>query len=181
MNVILNPLRLAIFFLLTTGLSVWSQGVIIWDGPITNFNHPDGVGTSVQDHLTPAVWLTRNASQGLFNVATEGAYTHFFSPQDTAWAYGSLTDYASLGYAPWETWNGHRPPSMVGQPAVVHLISDNIYLSLTFTSWGGVGGAYTYDRSTPSAVPEPSVLALCGWSGLCALAFIAKRKRRVRA
>ena len=183
MNVILNPLRLVIFFLLAAGLSGWSQGVIIWDGPVTNFNHAAGAGTSVRDQLTPNVWLTRDDAQGLFNVKTEGAYTHFFSPQNTEWAYGSLTDYATLGYANWELWNNHNPPGMVGQPAVVHLISENIYLSLTFTGWGGRGGggSFSYDRSTPSAVPEPSVRALCGLAGLFALAFIVKRKRSIRA
>jgi hypothetical protein len=182
MNAIFNPLRLAIFILLATGLAGWSQGVIIWNGPITSFNHPDGVGTSVQDQLTPGVWLTRDTSQGLLNAASEAAYTHGFSPQDTEWAYGLLTDYASLGYANWETWNGHRPPSMVRQPAVVHLISENIYLSLTFTAWtAGPGGGFSYDRSTPSAVPEPSVWALCSLSGLIALAFFANGARAVPA
>ena len=178
MKAIFTPLRLAVFFLMTAGLSGWSQGAIIWNGPSFSFNHAAGAGTSVQDHLTPNVWLTRGDTEGLFNVATEGAYTHFFSPQNTEWAYGALTDYASLGYANWETWNGHRPPNMVDQPAVVHLISENIYLSLTFTSWGGVGGSYSYDRSTPSAVPEPSAWALCGLSGLCALSVLVKSKRR---
>jgi hypothetical protein len=177
MNAIVHSLRFAILFLMATGFSGWAQGVIIWDGPIITFNHPDGVGTSVQDQLTPGVSLTRDLSQGLFNIAAEGAYTHFSSPEDTAWAYGSLADYSSLSYVNWEQWNGRHPPGMVGQPAVVHLISENIYLSLTFTSWGGPGGSYSYDRSTPSAVPEPSVRALAGLSGLCALAVRARKKR----
>src|SRR5882757_3488527 len=176
MNTILNPLRLIVLFLITTGLSSWAQGVIIWDGPTINFTHTNNAGTSVQDQLTPSVWLTRDLTQGLINSATETAYTHVFSPQDTEWAYGALADYASLGYADWETWNGGKPAfNIVGQPAVVHLISENIYLSLTFTSWGGPGGAFSYDRSTPSAVPEPSVWALGGLAGLCTLAVSAKR------
>ena len=182
MKTIPHPLRRAIFCVMLTGWSGWAQGVIVWDGPVITFNHPDGAGASVRDQLTPGVWLTRDTSQGLINAATEAAYTHFFSPQDTEWAYGSLTNYAALGYAPWETWNGKHPPSMVGQPAVVHLISENIYLALTFTSWGGSGGSFSYDRSTPSTVvPEPSVGALCGWSGLCALMVAASGARAVPA
>jgi len=66
---------------------------------------------------------------------------------------------------------------MVGQPAVLHLVSENIYLSITFTSWGGVGGSYSYDRSTPSvSVPEPPVWALGGLSGLLVAVIIAGRK-----
>jgi hypothetical protein len=178
MKTILNPLRLAAFFVMT-GFCGWAQGVAtIWDGPTITFNHASGVGTSVQDQLTPDVWLTRDVIEGLFNAFSEAAYTkHSISPANTEWAYGLLADYATLGYAPWETWNGKNPASMVGQPAVVHLISDNIYLSLTFTSWGGTGGAYSYDRSTPLTVPEPSVGALCGWSGLFAVAVLVRRKR----
>jgi hypothetical protein len=178
MNAILNPLRLALFLLFATGLSGWSQGVIIWDGPSISFNHANNAGVNVQDSLTPGVSLTRDITQGLINAATETAYTHNFSPQDTEWAYGSLTDYASLGFTTWEQWNGAKPPTMVGQPAVVHLISENIYLSLTFTAWNvGPGGGFSYDRSTPSAVPEPSVRALGGLAGLCALAVIANGAR----
>lgn len=174
----LNFLRLAVLFLITSGGLGWSQGVVtIWNGPVINFTQPPTVGTSVQDHLTPGVWLTRDTSQGLFNAVTEAAYTHFVSPADTEWAYGTLQNYATLGYASWESWNGKKPPSMVGQPAVVHLITENIYLSLTFTSWGGSGGGFSYNRSTPSAVPEPSALVLGGLSGLLALAINAKRRR----
>ena len=46
---------------------------------------------------------------------------------------------------------------------MLHLISDDIYLSIKFTSWGGSSGGFSYNRSTP-AVPEPSsaVLILAG-------------------
>ena len=184
MNTILTPLRLFFFILLATEFSGRSQGVIIWDGPAISFIHTNGAGIGVQDQLTPGVSLTRDLSQGLINAATESAYTHNFSPQDTAWAFGSLTDYASLGFTSWEKWNGAKPlTQMIGQPAVVHLISENIYLSLTFTSWGGPGslGAFSYDRSTPSTVPEPAAWELCGLSGLCVLAVIIRRKRILAA
>lgn len=141
----------------------WSQGVVIWNGPIITFTQPAGMGTRVQDHLTPDVWLTRDTSQGLFNAVTEVAYTKDFSPQDTAWAYGSLAAYATLSYTDWEDWNGHNPPSMVNQAAVVHLISENIYLSLTFTSWAqGGGGGFSYVRSTPDASAPQLTLTTSG-------------------
>jgi hypothetical protein len=179
MNLKIRLPGLVICLLMVSSWPGWSQGVAtVWDGPVITFNHPAGTGTSVRDELTPNVWLTRNDTEGLFNVALEGAYTHFSSPQDTEWAYGLLADYAALSYSSWEQWNGKYPPGMVGQPAVVHLISENIYLALTFTSWGERGGLgqFSYERSTPSAVPEPSVCALLGLSGLIALAFLIKRK-----
>ena len=152
--------------LLATATSCAAQGVIVWSGPTTGFNHPSEVGTSVWDPLTPGVWLTRDLTQGLVNAKTEADYTHFFSPQGTEWAYGALAEYSSLTYTDWENWNGQHPPTMVGQPAVVHLMTENIYLSLTFTSWGGTGGSFSYTRSTPSPVPEPSTFALFGLAAL---------------
>lgn len=181
MSVKLFFLWLAMISLLTAGLPGWSQSAVVWDGPDLTFNHPADVGTGVRDELTPDVWLTRDVSQGLFNVATEGGYTHNLSPQDTEWAYGLLVDYASLSYATWESWNNKYPPGMVGQPAVLHLISENIYLALTFTSWGGSGGEFSYERSTPSPVPEPPVWVLCGLSGMFALIRIVRKKPSVPA
>jgi len=55
---------------------------------------------------------------------------------------------------------------MIGQDAVLHLISDDIYLSIKFTGWGGAGGSFSYDRSTPTPVPEPSAYALILLAGL---------------
>ena len=38
---------------------------------------------------------------------------------------------------------------------MVHLISDDIYLTVTFTSWGGIGGGFSWLRSTPATSPLP--------------------------
>lgn len=147
-----------------------SGAATIWNGPLITFTEPaggSGSNPADQDRITSDIWLTRNQIQGLFNAAQESSYTHFSSPAGTEWAYGSLANYATLQFANWETWNGHNPPSMVDQPAVLHLIPDNIYLSVEFLSWGGNAGGFSYERSTPLAVPEPSgggllVLALGG-------------------
>jgi hypothetical protein len=135
---------------------VYGQGAIIWNGPIIYYNQPgdDPTQAANQDRLTPQDWLTRGSLRGLFNAVSETGYTHFFSPADTEWAFGSLANWNSLAYQPWENWNSRNPPSMVGQPAVVHLIQDNIYLSLTFDFWGMRGPGFAYYRSTP--VPEPA-------------------------
>src|SRR5205823_11701777 len=78
----------------------------------------------------------------------ETSYTHFSSPQNTEWAYGSLASYNTLTYQNWESWNGSNPPSMLLQNAVLHLISDDIYMSIKFTAWGGNAGGFAYQRST---------------------------------
>jgi hypothetical protein len=135
----------------------------VWDGPLTNFTKPNfanSLDPINQDRITPNVWLTRDTTRGIYNIAVEFSYISYYSPEDTEWAYGTLDDYDALAYSDWETWNGHNPPSMVGQDAVAHLISDDIYMSIKFTSWGMSQGGFSYQRSTPNVVPEPSGVVL---------------------
>ncbi len=154
----------------------------IWNGTNLTFTHVNGSNPLLaanQDRLTSDTWLTRSASQGLFNAHDESLFTHFSSPSGTEWANGFLTNYASLTYHDWNSWakgvNG-SPLSTVGVNAVLHLIPDDIYLSIKFTSWtsGGAGGGFSYIRSTPLIVPEPSAAILL----LGGLALAAKFVRR---
>ncbi len=148
----------------------------VWTGSLTGFAVVPGTDwtqATNQDRLTPNVWLARSNTRGLFNAATESGYASYFSPANTAWAYGSLSDYAVLNYSSWETWNGHNPPTMVGQDAVLHLLADDVYLSINFTSWGGPGGGFAYVRSTPAVTPEPGVAAL----SVVGLTLLAGRRR----
>ena len=49
------------------------------------------------------------------------------------------------------------PTNTVGVNAVLHLISEDIYMDIKFTSWGSHGtGGFSYIRSTPPNIP-PSV------------------------
>lgn len=126
----------------------------IWTGPTISYTQPgtDPTQSANQDRLTDSVWITRGPSMGIFNAVTESSYTHDVSPTGTRWAYGSLANYATLTYAPWEVWNGKKPPTMVGQDAVLHLIAEDIYLSIKFTVWPGILGGFSYERSTPPPV-----------------------------
>jgi hypothetical protein len=149
-----------VILLLTVCLAV--KAATIWDGPTLTFTKNDGTDGSNpadQDRLTANVWITRGTSQGLLNVAEENFFTRGMSPTNTEWADGLLADYATLSYTDWTTWAGSHggPPLTVGAAAVVHLISDDVYFSVTFTSWGqhpGSGG-FSYVRSTPSTKPPP--------------------------
>lgn len=157
---------------------------ILWDSPMdipfTKANNADWTLLANQDWLTPNVALTRGNNQGIFNIAQE---THFtgtagssLSPVGTEWAYGSLADYSSLTFQRWAGFNGANPPSMVGKPAVLHLINEDIYLSIQFTSWG-IGDSGTPDNgfSYVRSVPEPGTLALLGL-GCAGLLFLRRRK-----
>jgi hypothetical protein len=139
----------------------------IWTGPATNFVNIAGTDPTQptnQDRLTGNVWITRGAHFGIWNAATESGFVHFFSPQGTEWSDGLLANYASLTYVDWNTWAKIQhlgPPSTVGVNAVVHLIADDIYLSVNFTSWGAGIGGFSYTRSTPPAAnQQPPILTI---------------------
>src|SRR5437764_242211 len=138
------------------------RAATVWNGPLITYTQPapDPTQATNQDQLTPNVSLTRGSFSGMFNGITESGYTHNFSPADTEWAVGSLADYATLTYADWETTGGGRPVhNLPNQQLVVHLISDNIYLSLKFTSLPS-GPGFTYIRSTPTPANVPPTVAI---------------------
>ena len=155
----LTSTLLAVHLVILAGGIRSAAAATVWSGPIFTFTEPnfaDWTQPANQDRLTPEDWITRDTTRGLFNAASESFYTKFSSPADTQWATGTLANYASLTYTDWQDWAGSHPPSTVGEQAVVHLIADDIYLSVKFDSWGGSAGGFSYERSTPSIVPEPS-------------------------
>ena len=156
-----------------------ASSATIWSAPTMSFVRPASVDYTLavnQDRLTGSVWITRAVSQGLFNISEETEYENDASPADTEWAWDlagfnsglsiSALNHASLTFNPWEVAHGGRnsgPLDVIGMPGVLHLISDDIYIDITMTSWAAgssSGGAFSYDRST--AVPEPSTALLLG-------------------
>jgi hypothetical protein len=162
-------LVLAVGLLAATSL----HGAQLWQGPVTQFTQAGNA-----DQLTANVWITRDAIMGIYNARTEAGYDKIggHSPADTEWAYGKLSDYATLTYAPWVAWNGKSPPSMLDREAVLHLISEDIYLAVKFTAWGGSSGGFSWQRSTPGpaanlaptaqlTAPADGAIVAAPWSG----------------
>ena len=140
----------------------------IWNGPLITFTqaapYPNPPGD--RDQLTPNVALTRavpsagSGTGGIFNAVTETSFNKIVSPQDTEWAVGSLANYASLSYSDWTTTGGGNPVhNFPGEQLVVHLITDDIYLSLQFTSLPA-GPGFSYIRSTPPPTDVPPNVAI---------------------
>lgn len=128
-----------------------TRAATVWTGPLISYSQPtpDPTQASNQDRITPVVWLTRAASKGLFNAFSE-TNAGTLGPADTEWSFGTISNYATLHYTNWLAWlNGASPVTLVGQPAVVHLISEDIYITIQITFWasGGAGG-FAYERST---------------------------------
>jgi hypothetical protein len=128
-----------------------------WTGAritFTKANNADWLLATNQDRINNNVWITRANNQGVFNIASENNYTDFFSPADTEWAIGIASNSAMLTFQNWEDSSGSNPPSLVNQDMVLHLITDDIYIDLKFTSWqsGGAGGGFSYERSTDQSL-----------------------------
>lgn len=136
-----------------------------WTGTNISFYNP---GDGATDILTANVILARGTvSGGLYNAANETNATVGISPAGTEWGFGTLAAYMSnhtnVTFTSCELEQGFRPPSFVGTNFVVHLITNNIYLQLTLTSWGTMGGGPTidsYTRSTPSAAGPPPTISI---------------------
>lgn len=125
----------------------------VWQGSKITFTKPDNADWTQeanQDRITNTIWITRANNQGIFNIASETSYSAASSPADTEWAIGTTENIGSLNFQNWREMSGNNPPSLVDQNVVVHLITDNIYIDLKFTSWtgGGAGGGFSYERST---------------------------------
>jgi hypothetical protein len=170
---------------------------VVWTGPSITFSKPPGgdpLLPSNQDQLTNHVAFTRGSFQGLLNADvdcdTSGCTYQDDSPSGTQWATSlqnpgaSITaaNWAALTFVDWETAFGGQSNlqgNIVTLPAVVHLLTDDVYLNISFSEWGTHGsGNFTYQRSTP--VPEPSAIALFA-TGALALAALMMRHHDGRA
>lgn len=146
-----------------------ARAQIIWNGPTINFSGGASALISVPpaDVIIPgAVSLTRHGNGWLYNTNVDAcAQCAAGTPSDTEWAFGALSDYASLTYETMDVLRANEanfdfgailvtvPPS----PMVLHLINQNIYIQVTFTSWPQHGvGTFAYTRTTPAAAPPPT-------------------------
>jgi hypothetical protein len=145
-------------------LSLQAMASTIWNGPKIGFYHTQE--NALQDQIVADVKLDRGTGGGLYNTISESSAVAGTSPKGTVWAVGTLAMYtnnpASLSFGPCPLEQGGNPPGDVGTTYVVHLTSasDDIYLELTLTNWGGAGGAgdktFGYTRTTASVAPPPT-------------------------
>ena len=125
---------------------------IIWNGSLITFEKSDGADPTAeanQDRLTSNVWITRGNNGGqIYNIAKENTSNKDNSPVGTAWAIGTLDQIESLSFNKFRVAVGN-PKDVVGKDLVMHLIEDDIYLSVKFSSWSsGQKGGFAYSRST---------------------------------
>lgn len=125
----------------------------VWSGELITFTKADGSDPNDennQDRLTSNVWITRGNGGGqIYNAAVNSSANKELSPVGTEWAVGLLEDRATLTFENFRS-AVTKPQEVVDTNLVVHLIEDDIYLSVVFTSWSvGQKGGFQYQRSTP--------------------------------
>lgn len=126
----------------------------VWSGGLITFTKLDNVDESLaenQDRITDNVWITRGVSGGqIYNAVVENAPNKDASPLGTEWAEGVINDYALLKYTTFRAATV-KPKDAVGKTYVVHLVADNIYLSIKIISWSSnQSGGFSYQRTSTS-------------------------------
>jgi hypothetical protein len=129
----------------------------LWTGPAIRFTQTASSRSDVV--VAGKVVLTRGSNQVLYNTAAGETSAASTSPRDTEWAFGALADYSNLTY---QTMGSMRDGDLAGvilnKPMVMHLVNEDIYLSVEFSAWGQHGaGGFSYTRSTPAVAVAPSV------------------------
>ena len=160
-NSILNHIYLPLMFLLVSSCYYENEEDLygkleeqVWTGNLITFTKIDDTDESLveyQDRITDNVWITRNLSGGqIYNAVVESTPDKDASPLGTEWAEGVINDYASLNYTTFRAATV-KPKNAVGKTFVVHLIADNIYLSVKIISWSNNKlGGFSYQRTSPS-------------------------------
>jgi len=167
-------------FTLALALPVASMAQTVWSGFDIGFSKANFANPTLpenQDRITDDVWLTRSATQGLFNIRTESGYSAT-SPAGTEWATGFMlsnmgktiaaTNWDNLNFTTWMSaygGGGSLAFNITNFDAVVRLVGDDmttdddIYLDLRFTNWAvgsAAGGGFAYMRSMEPITPAPT-------------------------
>lgn len=182
MNATANLFRLARslsgagFALMMAALSP-ARATDVWTGLLITYTQPgayDSSDLSTVDQIAGDMWFTRGSGKPPFNAAPPYNETSYDasagSPQNSEWAFGNISDYASLTYDTWGNviggeQGGDLSATLPNHPLVVHIKSDDIYLSMEFSSWTQGGAGFSYQRSTPAVVQPPPMVSITSPAG----------------
>ena len=130
----------------------------LWDGPIMTFSKSSGgnpADEANQDRITNNVWITRGSNtangQGqIYNIVSETFATGSTSPAGTEWAQGTFENINSVTFTSFRAaCPNQKPINVPGVPMLLHLIEDDVYLEVRFTSWSQKKqGGFAYERTT---------------------------------
>lgn len=130
-----------------------------------------------QDRITDNVYIARGDNKSIFNARSETTSSNSVSPADTEWFRGDTK--SATTFASFHTMHGGNPGSLVGDTATVHLMADDQYHEVVFSSFSGgnTGGGFAYTRTpmydyiTQSEVTGETVVS--GNTGILKILFDA--------
>jgi Bacterial Ig domain len=149
-----------LIFAVSAGVSV--SAATIWNGP--NISWTKSVATPSDPILPGVVVLTRGGNEVMYNTVTELGPTTG-SPADTEWGMGTLANFSTLTYKTMDairaTAGGNLQAAILNKQMVMHIKSQDIYMSIMFTTWGRFGsGTVAYIRSTAPGGGNPPTVTL---------------------
>ncbi|GAA5020163.1 hypothetical protein GCM10011506_05330 [Marivirga lumbricoides] len=130
----------------------WGAKLVIPNSTVSfeKKNYAETSEPANQDRITDNVWITRDVSQGIFNIKQENSYIGS-SPLGTEWVDEStqiaLSD--DLTYSGWRSAHGGCPSCMIGETYSMRTTDDNRYFDIELSQWteGGNGGGFAYTRT----------------------------------
>ena len=137
----------------SSNLTDENEGPVLWIGETIAFNKLDYANPNLeenQDRIRDNIWITRGNSGGqIFNISLNSNANKIQSPVGTEWAIGTLDEIGNLSFDYFRNAIT-RPKNVVGKNLVLHLIEEDIYLTVKFISWSqGKRGGFSYERSSP--------------------------------
>jgi hypothetical protein len=140
-----------------------ARAATIWNGPNMGWAKS---GATPSDTIVPGVVvLTRGGNGVLYNTAAGEVGPGAGSPADTEWGFGTLANFSTLTYKTMDTWragaNFDLQAVILNKQMVMHIKSQDIYMSIMFTNWGRFfSGTVGYIRSTAPAAANPPTVTL---------------------
>ncbi len=111
----------------------------------TKADNANSLLSANQDRITNSVWITRGDYQGIFNIAQEASFQHYFSPVGTEWSSNPTWLSSKSDYSDWNSNVGGDMSTV--DTFSMHLINDNKYYDVVFHSWtSSGGGGFSYSR-----------------------------------
>ena len=172
--------------LLTICCPAINKAATVWSGPDITVTQPGGSPLSVSDVLVPGFHSLARGEIGPLcdQLAGDNCDSDDLNPSSIRFAfsgasinpvfpYGSAPDHGLLFFDHMaDALNGSIGITIVGRPGVAHILGDDIYFDIEFSSWTSGDGGFSYRRST--AIPEPASALLVT---LCGLAMLKSRYR----
>jgi hypothetical protein len=112
-----------------------------------------------RDFITPTCELTRQNNGGLFNYVTQSSWNNNTSNSNIEYALGDYNNHGSWGTSLQAILgSGFGNSITTAGPITIHIIDDDLYFELDFTSWSsGQQGGFSYTRTFVDACGSASV------------------------